>query len=289
MSIKSILVPVSGDGSGPSALAAAATVANRFASHIHVLHVRREFSEAIPPGFENVSGTVWDRVISEVDREVAERSAAARAAFDALLAEKGIALAAEPRVTEVPTAAWQAVTGNEAELVGRMGGGYDLIVVGRRAEGAFGGIAAETAEAGLLGTGRAVLLAPQSAAASIGDSVLIAWNRSVQSARALRNALPFLRQAGAVTLLSVTTGARDGPSPQAIARNLAWHGIAATIKEVPPDYRYIGEQVLDEAKEVGADMVVMGAYSHSRVREMMLGGVTRHILEHADMPVFIAH
>ncbi len=289
MSIKSILVPVPGDGSGPSALAAAATVAARFNSHIHVLHVRREFTEVIPPGFENVSGSVWDQVISEVDRETDDRATTARAAFDELIKARGIPLDNTPKLADGPSASWQEATGNEAELTARMGGAYDLIVVGRRPEEAYGGIVAETAEAGLIGTGRPVLLAPHEQISMVGERVLIAWNRSVQSARAMRNALPFLREAKGVTILTVATGARDGPTPQEVVRNLAWHGIEATVKEVAPDYRYVGEQLLDEAKEASADMVVMGAYSHSRVREMMLGGVTRYILESADMPVFIAH
>lgn len=189
----------------------------------------------------------------------------------------------------MPTASWQEETGVEAEIVGRIGGAYDLIVIGRRQEGEFGGLSRTTAEAALLGTGRAVLLAPPEPPRAIGESVLIGWNRSVQAARALRNALPFLREAKQVTILSVTTGARDGPSPKQIVRHLAWHGVKADSKEIPPDYRYIGEAVLDEAKELGADMAVMGAYSHSRVREMMLGGVTRYILENAKLPILIAH
>src|SRR5690606_12551926 len=118
MSIKSMLVPVPGDGAGPSALAAATVVARRFGSHIRALHVRREFGEAIPPGFENVSGTVWDQVISEVDREVTERAENAHEAFESLLREHGIAMANEPALTDTPTASWQEVTGVEAELVG---------------------------------------------------------------------------------------------------------------------------------------------------------------------------
>lgn len=90
MSIKSMLVPVPGDGSGPSALAAATLVARRFASHIHALHVHREFAEAIPPGFENVSGSVWDHVITEIEQEVGDRAKKAQEAFGAFLKEQGV-------------------------------------------------------------------------------------------------------------------------------------------------------------------------------------------------------
>ena len=89
--------------------------------------------------------------------------------------------------------------------------------------------------------------------------------------------------------MSVTTGAKLGPSAEDIAANLAWYGISAEVLEIAPDHRSVGEVVLAEASTMGADLLVMGAYSHSRIREIILGGVTQHVITNATLPVFITH
>ena len=86
----------------------------------------------------------------------------------------------------------------------------------------------------------------------------------------------------------VTTSAKQGPEPEEIAANLAWHDVDAEVKKLPPDYRSVGEVLLDEAAEIGADLLVMGAYSQSRLRDRVPGGVTKAILTHADVPVLMA-
>jgi nucleotide-binding universal stress UspA family protein len=98
-----------------------------------------------------------------------------------------------------------------------------------------------------------------------------------------------LRGTGARRPQSVATGAKSGPSAEEIAENLAWHGIATEVREIAPDYRSVGEVVLAEASAISADLLVMGAYSHSRIRQMILGGVTQHVFTHATLPVFMAH
>ena len=89
--------------------------------------------------------------------------------------------------------------------------------------------------------------------------------------------------------MSVTTGAKEGPAAQEIADNLAWHGIEADIRELSPDSQSVGAVLLAEASAIGADLVVMGGYTHSRFRQIVFGGVTNHVLTHATVPVFLAH
>lgn len=147
-----------------------------------------------------------------------------------------------------------------------------------------------TIETALFATGRPVLIAPRDEPQTIGETVLIAWNRGAQAARAFHAAKALLLERSArVRILSITTGAKEGPPAEAIARNLAWHGIRADIRELSPDYRSVGEVILAEASAIGADMVVMGAYSHNRLRQMILGGVTSHVLANASVSVFMAH
>jgi len=98
-----------------------------------------------------------------------------------------------------------------------------------------------------------------------------------------------LTRTGRVEIFSIATGAKEGPSAHDAARLLSWHGISAEVTEVPPELGPVAETVLARAQQTGVDLVVIGAYSHSRFREIVLGGVTQHILRHATVPVFMAH
>ena len=117
---------------------------------------------------------------------------------------------------------------------------------------------------------------------------MIGWNRSAQAARAVHAALPMLERAGDVVILSVETGAKRGPSAEQMARYLAWHEVKAEVREFAPDNRSVGEVLLAEAEAAECDLLVTGAYSHSRLRDLLLGGVTRHVLAEADIPVLLA-
>jgi nucleotide-binding universal stress UspA family protein len=118
---------------------------------------------------------------------------------------------------------------------------------------------------------------------------VIGWNQGVPAARAVRYAMPFLEIAAQVEIFSVDTGAKKGTSAQDIARYLGWHDIKTELNSTPPDQRSVGEVLLSEAKSSGADLLVLGAFSHSRLRQLVLGGVTSYILEHAELPVLMAH
>lgn len=179
---------------------------------------------------------------------------------------------------------WSAA--REASLL--IGGANDLLVVvgpgvanKRQAH--------EMAEAALSHTGRQVLLTPAVVPQALGDRVLVAWNRSPQAGRAVAQAMPFLERAKHVSIFHVQTGAKPGPSPGRLRHYLGLHGVAAEISEIAPDHRTVGEQILDQAHDDGADLIVMGAYSKSRLRERLLGGVTQFVFSTADIPVLMTH
>lgn len=121
-----------------------------------------------------------------------------------------------------------------------------------------------------------------------GGPAMVAWNGSYEAAHALRFALPLLKLASAVHLVEITDDRRDFPATTA-AEYLSRHGIAPELHAVPHGERETGAALLHRAAEIGASHIVMGAYGHSRLREMMLGGVTRTLLTHAEIPLFMAH
>ncbi len=122
----------------------------------------------------------------------------------------------------------------------------------------------------------------------VGRNILIAWNASREAKRAVGDSLPFLVQADQVTIL-VIDGSGENESGAALSARLARHGIAATTLNVVADGSDIGQVIIDQAHRIDADMIVMGAYGHMRVIEMVFGGATHRILAHTDVPVLMSH
>jgi nucleotide-binding universal stress UspA family protein len=124
------------------------------------------------------------------------------------------------------------------------------------------------------------------------ETIFVAWKNTREAARAVAEAMPFLQRASQVIVgLVEEEGASEqfGIEPGAdIGRYLSRHGVAAEIRPIN-GWVYAGEALLNEAQRTGAQMIVMGGYGHSRFREWVLGGATRHLLTHAGVPVLMAH
>ena len=145
-------------------------------------------------------------------------------------------------------------------------------------------------ESGLFESGRPVLLAPPAASKQIATNIMIHWNGSTEQARANAFAMPLLRLADRVTVLTVVGGQEvSGPSADYILRQLQHNGIAAKPVRVKLGDRETGEAVLDAARAEGCDLLIKGAFTRNRLRQMIFGGATSHIMEHADLPVLMAH
>lgn len=143
----------------------------------------------------------------------------------------------------------------------------------------------------VLEAGRPVLIVPDAGEKfSVGNHVLVAWNASREATRAIYDALPVLRRAKQVTVLSVNPDEAHGDIPSAdIALQLARHGVKVEARHsVAPDID-VGSEILARVSDMGADMIVSGAYGHSRLREIILGGVTQTLLRHMTVPVLLSH
>jgi nucleotide-binding universal stress UspA family protein len=145
-------------------------------------------------------------------------------------------------------------------------------------------------ESGLFESGRPVLLSPPIAPKQIATNIMIHWNGSTEQARANALAMPLLRLAGRVTVLTVDGGQGvPGPSADQVRKQLRYNGIAAEPMSIELDGRSTGEAVLAAAKAEGCDLLVKGAFTTNRLRQMIFGGATSHIMEHADLPLLMAH
>lgn len=286
--IKHILYPILGTSSVETGLITALQVADRFGSHIEAICCRREFGEDLPLIAEEVNLDQFTELARTFDRDEKRRASLARKAFDAIRADQGVDYVQHPTAADARTASWENVVGDPYRAVAERAGATDLVVIGRTDEG-VGPQTRGVVETALFGSGAPVLLAAKTPRATLGDKILIGWNRSASSSRAVRNALPLLRGAAQVRIIMVTTGAKIGPDPARVADLLALHGVTAAVREIPPDYRKVSEVLLEEAVEMSADLVVAGAFSHSRLRELVLGGVTRDILADGSVPVLMTH
>ena len=179
-------------------------------------------------------------------------------------------------------------------LLARRGRGADLTVVGSAGPAGGGGDETLLAEAAFMDTGRPALVVPAGWAGGLPPArALVAWDGSREAARAAGDAIPLLQQATDVVVLVVdahAAGQRFGETPGAgLAAYLARHGVQARVKQVPGIAGGPGPTILAQLQEERADLVVMGGYGHSRIREMLFGGTTRHILDHTTAAVLLAH
>jgi nucleotide-binding universal stress UspA family protein len=288
MPIKSILVPLNGMEAAKPALEAAFTVALQLGAHVDVLHVRPDPRDAVPILGEGVSGALIEEIMDVAEKEAKDRGARARAMFEQCRAARDIPVVAEP-VTGKATVSWREETGREDEITTMRGRLSDLVAVSRPTEDTD--IATTmTLNAALFDTGRPVLVAPpQFGGGSLGTRVAISWNGSAEAARAISAAMPLILRAKQVVVLTAVGETPSAPAVPEMLTYLSWHGVKAETHALSSVNKIVGDVLLKECAALGVDLLVMGAYTRNRLRQMILGGVTRHVLEHATIPLFMAH
>ena len=256
-------------------LTAAGLVARRLPqARIDVLHVR----PVADPGFIASEEVMTPARQARFEAAAEARAATLRGIFDLWRDAYGTAI----------TAIWREETGAAAERLAAEGGAAALVAIGRSAHHMPGnGRAAIVAV--LFEAKMPVLLVPATIPASVGAHIAVAWKPSETAERAVVAALPLLRAAGRVTVLTEAEHAGDMSLPEELVRMLAESGHAATPHPFSLAGRPIGAALLAEARLVGADLLVMGAYTHRRSVEAVFGGATSDILGEADLPVFLHH
>ncbi len=198
--------------------------------------------------------------------------------------------AAAPATVQTELVLIQAIAGQAREDFGRLARHFDLSVVGQGGEDG-GGDDELMAEGALFASGKPVFIVPNihKGPAKLGRA-MVCWDGGMHSARAIAGSIDLLKRAGKVEVVSIA--GRNLPNDELpgfnITRHLTRHGISATLKKLPAA-QDVGETLLSYAADSGADFMVMGAYGHSRLREFVLGGTTRTILNSMTIPVLMAH
>ncbi len=289
MPIKSILAVLSGAAVDRTSLNMALAVAKGFNAHIDALHARGDPRDAIPVIGEGMSGPLVEEILQVAERDATSRSQRAREAFEAWRKENNVPIVDAPPPPANVSCAWREEQGSEEDVVTRRGRVSDVIVIARPAN-AKDLVTETVVEAVLFDTGRPVLVAPPEPPPTLCARAAIFWNGSIQVARAIGFAIPLLRNAEQVQILTADESKHAEASGDAgLVRHLAWHGVKATVHRFQPGPRAVGESLLAQAYAGNADMLVMGAFTQSRLRRMILGGVTRRVLAEAKVPVLMSH
>ena len=280
MDFRTILVPIEQHDLMNSTLETALLLARKFDSYIEGFALR----VAIPAAYATVDvGTV---AIPQLEQDIAENAQRSQSLFESFMQEHGVPCGGH---TAALSSKWLEDTPEGDHFVGSYGRVFDVIVLGRPGRDPKGS-RMTTLEAALFESGRPVLIAPPSPRPQMGTNVLIAWNCSTEQARATAFAMPILKRASRVIVLTVEGGAAvPGPTGLQLCRYLQLNEVPAKPLTVGLDGRLTGEAILAHAKALGCDLLIKGAYTQSRLRQMIFGGTTRYILSNAELPVLMAH
>ncbi|MEL6372500.1 MAG: universal stress protein [Pseudomonadota bacterium] len=280
--MKSLLVPVDDSDAMAPVFDLALAFAKRFNSQIDGVALRPVFTEIVAPD------PIVAVPIPPADWNESAFLQATRQRFEAYFDAKGVRRApANPKgLSDAPQSYWHHGTMADDGFIGAQARVYDAVVLGRPVAGGASP-RMNTLESVLFDSGRPILMAPPQAPASLGEHVLIAWNKSTETARAAAVALPLLAAAQKVTVLTVENETVTGPPASALVRYLALQGIEAEEVHRTQGGRKPGATILATAHERGCDLIVKGAYTTSRLRQMIFGGPTSHLLAAADIPVFL--
>jgi len=287
--IKYIVVPATGTATDAPVFATALAVARLLPAHLEFLHVRLNVQTVLTAMAANdVSGGAgYDQMLGSLEEDAVARQKAAETAFRDFC-EQGSVPVSSDTSTHLPSAELRMETGDEDTWLAAHARAADLVVVGREREGEETSI--DTLETCLLDTGRPVLIAPAKAPASLSGVVAIAWKDAPEAADAVAAAMPFIELADRVIIMSVDEGRpNDVAACERLRHALAWHNARVEVHGLKPEGRAPVDVLLEAAEAAKANLLVMGGYSHSRMREVIFGGFTRRVLHGADIPVLMAH
>lgn len=276
--IRSILIGVTEEGDAEersSALAYGFSLARQTDAHVTVqaASVKLLVTHAFISSFAEQLVAKENRRLDDLARAVADAAQKAAAA-------SGLAC-----TTQAPQLAYPALIKSFASLART----HDMTILD--AEPVSLAVDRGLIESVLMESGRPLIVVPPGREVFSGDRIIVAWDGSAKAARTLNDALPFLRAAAQVELVSIT-GEKDlaNTVPGAeIAPHLARHGVAVNVLALPAIDGNVAETLRNHARLTHADMIVMGAYVHSRLREMVLGGTTQSMLANAPVPLFLSY
>ncbi|MBM3514767.1 MAG: universal stress protein [Alphaproteobacteria bacterium] len=288
--LRNVLAVIGDPAGGRASLEAAIRVGRHLNCHVEAMHVRSDPTATLPLVGEAMSGAMVDEMMGVANKEAGQRANKTRAIYDEILARENIVDA--PSSKTGFAVSWLDAVGVEEQVVALRGCRADLIVVARPTpenETA----ALMTLNAALMQSGRAVLAAPPIPAdgnirRGAFKKIALFWNGSTEATRAVQAAMPFLAKAEEVIVLRVEEEEWYAETDD-LEAHLAYHGVHTIVSKVLPREGKTGRSLLFATGDVDADMMVMGAYTRSKMRQLILGSVTGYVMQHAILPVLLCH
>lgn len=278
--MKTVLLPTASHDQMASTMECALMIARRFDSYIEGFALRPPMAEIV--SVDMVMGLTW----AADERGDVEGEAQARELFEKFMSDN--AVLRDAGATGGLCHRWVADAPPGDDFIGSHSRVFDVTVLGKPNQRAAGP-RMTTLEAVLFEGGRPVLIAPPEPVKTLGETVLIAWNGSTETAHVVAMAMPLFPSAKRIVVLTVEGAMVPGPSGEQLARSLQRHGLNVESVAMTAGKRNPGQVILDQASEIGCDLLIKGAYTQSRIRQMIFGGATSHILANATIPVFMAH
>ncbi len=286
-----LMVPVANRPECVAALRTTLRVARELGAAVRACHVRphRYSAVALPPEAAfAISDTLMEKASAEAEAKAERASGEAEKMVADIAASEDFSLARKISASTKDAVVWSEQVGDPAHLMRVIGPFADLITVSRPAT-RNSATARHFMESALLDTSRPVLILPPSGARSVGKRIVIGWDRTQNAMRAVVSALPFLQRADNVSVLTSGTGKEDGPKARALIAYLKAWGIDATTHQTRGSKVNAIDDISDHLREQRADLLVMGSYSRSRLRERIFGGVTEHMLTQSKRPILTVH
>jgi len=276
MAYKTIIVHIDPGKNSEKRLEAAINLAREYDAYLVGLYV---FSTYIPPGY--IMAHMGGEIQAAQNKIAVESMSRAEEAFRKQTSAAGL-----------DNIEWQTAYDDPVHVLSSHSQYADLVVIGQSDASDDSGVAMDLPERLVLTAGRPVLILPKTGDfPSIGKRILVAWNASQEATRAVANAIPFLKAADSVFVMAVKskTSKSDNFRSENMVRYLERLGIRAELKDIHGTNVDVGNELLSSASDLSADLIVMGGYGHSRLREWVLGGATRTILDAMTIPVLMSH
>jgi nucleotide-binding universal stress UspA family protein len=287
VSIAKILAPVSGGPRDAAVLANAVAAARPFNAHVVVFFVRPDLSETLAFFTDGVSGVVVEEVVKATQDAGDEAAKRIEAAIASCCSDAAIERVRQPVRADRVTLSVREVQGSFGDQLTTAARLADLIVFGPMREGDQAGLAEAFVQV-LVETDKPVLRATGDAPKSFARRIAIGWDGRTAAAQAMSAAIPYLQRADSVEVLSVQRAPLRINATEGVKDYLKLHGVSSAERLIDAGSRRIGQVLLDTAVEGGADLLVLGGYGRGRLQSL-IGGVTRHVIAHADIAIFMVH
>lgn len=288
LGVKKILVPIQGTRLSESTLTTAYYLSKNYNSHLAVIHIQPDKKDLIPLTSEGLSATMMEEVLNITTSENRKRLQTARKIFDHFIDEHDIEVTnphTVDAITKKITASFTVMTGRENVLITYWARLSDITVISHPdVEGEYS--SSEVLHTLLFDSGRPVIIAPKQKPSSVGKNICIAWNGSAESAAALHASLRWLHYANHVGILYTADYEIHHRKIQDVIDYLQFHNIHAIPCPFSSE-KDVGNNILAACSDFEADMLCMGAYSHPRWKQLILGGVTHYMLENSNLAVLM--